>query len=233
MKQVSDDTEGRAKRRGGWAWLFVPALVMLVGNYLVFGAFMLRFGEAAAAGAATIGAGPVIWSVLHLILIWIALRQLRTSGISLRDLIGFERQELLRDVRLGVVIAAAGTAVVLLSLRALEPVFGAGAVPFPMWAVLWWTVVTSVTAGVGEEVYFRGFLFERLNRLSVPFLLLVTSLSFAVWHLSPVMLLHTFVMGLVFGWVYLRTKRLFPVIVGHTFVDVVGGIWMLYSLGSG
>ena len=183
MNEVSDGAEGRAKQRGGWAWLFVPALVMFVGNYVVFGAFMLRFGDAPTAGAATIGAGPVIWSVLHLILIWIALRRLRTSGLSLGDLIGFERRELLRDIGVGATIAVVGTAIVLLSLRALEPVFGAGAVPFPMWAVLWWTLVTSVTAGVGEEIYFRGFLFERLNRLSVPALLLVTSLSFAVWHL--------------------------------------------------
>ena len=99
--------------------------------------------------------------------------------------------------------------------------------PFPIWAIVWWTVVTSVTAGVGEEIYFRGFLFKRLDRLSRPVLQLATSLAFAVRHLSPVMLLHTFLMGLVFGWIYLRTKRLFPVILGHILVDVVGGIWML------
>ena len=210
-----------------WGWLLVPSLLMFLGSNVVFGAFMLRFRDVTVAGPATFSVGPVTWSVLHLVLIWIALRRLRASRISVRDIIGFGRKRLLGDLGLGVAIAAAGTAVVLLSLRAVEPIFGAGPAPFPVWAMVWWTVVTSVTAGVGEEIYFRGFLFKRLDRLSRPVLLFVTSFAFAVWHLSPLMLLHTFLMGLVFGWIYLRTKRLFPVLLGHILVDVVGGIWML------
>ena len=227
MKETPPAGDETSHRRGGWGWLLVPSLLMVLGSNVVFGAFMLRFKDVTVAGPATFSVGPVTWSVLHLILIWIALRRLRASRISLRDIIGFERERLLSDLGLGVAIAAAGTAVVLLSLRALEPLFGAGAPPFPIWAIVWWTLVTSVTAGVGEEIYFRGFLFKRLDRLSRPVLLLVTSLAFAVWHLSPVMLLHTFLIGLVLGWIYLRTKRLFPVILGHILVDVVGGIWML------
>ena len=229
MHETSDTASERPHERGGWGWLVLPSLLMLVGGYVVIGVFALRLRDGAAAVSAALSVGPVTWSVLHLVLVWVAVRRLRVSGIAVRDLIGFNRQRLFLDLGLGVVIAGIGTAIILLSLRAIEPIFGAGAMPFPTWAVIWWTLVTSVTAGVGEEIYFRGFLFRRFERLSTPVLLLATSFAFAVWHLSPLMLLHTFVMGVVFGWIYLRTKRLFPVILGHTFTDVVGGIWMLLA----
>lgn len=224
---MSRATEEKAGQRGGWGWLLLPVLLMFVGSNLVFGLFMLRLSNLAEAGAATRAVGPVIWSVLQMVLLWIAVRRLRTVQASLGGLIGFERQRLLHDLGLGVVIAGAGTAVILLSLRAVEPIFGAGTVPFPMWGILWWTTIGAVTAGIGEEIYFRGFLFKRLGRLSAPALLVVTSLAFAVWHASPVMLLHTFLGGILLGWVYLRTRRLFPVILGHTFTNVVGGITFL------
>lgn len=226
---MSRATEEKSGQRGGWGWLLLPVLLMFVGSNLVFGLFMLRLSNLAEAGAATRAAGPVIWSVLQMMLLWIAVRRLRTLQVSLGGLIGLERQRLLRDLGLGVVIAGAGTAVILLSLRAIEPIFGVGTVPFPTWGILWWTTIGAVTAGIGEEIYFRGFLFERLGRLSAPTLLVVTSLAFAVWHASPVMLLHTFLGGILLGWVYLRTRRLFPVILGHAFTNVVGGITFLFA----
>ncbi|MCY3745427.1 MAG: CPBP family intramembrane metalloprotease [Acidobacteria bacterium] len=224
---MSRAAEEQAGQRGGWGWLLLPVLLMFVGSNLAFGLFMLRLSNLAEAGAATRAVGPVIWSVLQMVLLWIAVRRLRILRVSLGGLIGFERERLLRDLGVGVVIAGAGTAVILLSLRAVEPIFGVGTVPFPTWGILWWTTIGAVTAGIGEETYFRGFLFERFGRLSAPALLVVTSLAFAVWHASPVMLLHTFLGGILLGWVYLRTRRLFPVIVGHTFTNVVGGITFL------
>lgn len=217
----------RQQSKGGWVWLLLPLLLMFAGSNIVFGLFLLRLGDVAAASEQTQAVGPVTWSVLQLVLLWIAVRQLRRSGTSVSGLIGFDPERLSRDLGLGVVIAVVASGVVLLSLRAVEPIFGAGEIPFPRWAILWWTLVTSITAGVGEELYFRGFLFERLGRLSAPVLLSVTSLAFAVWHIAPNMLLHTFLLGLGFGWIYLRMGRLFPVVLGHVFTDVLGGMWML------
>ena len=216
-------------RAGGWGWLLLPTLLMFAGLNLVFGLFALRLGDPAAATSASLAVGPVTWSFLQLVLLWIAVSRLRASSVSVRELIGFDRQRLLSDVGLGIVVAAACVAVILVSLWLVEPVFGGGEPPFAPWAMIWWLLVTSITAAVGEEVYFRGFLFDRLGRLSRPTLLLVTSLAFAVWHLSPVMLLHTFLVGLGLGWVYLATRRLLPVMLGHWLTDVVGGFWLLGS----
>ena len=215
-------------QRGGWGWLLLPALLIFLVGQLVFGMFMMRLADYEAAGAASLAVLPVTLSVLQLLLLWIAWRQLRVSRTSVRNLVGFERGRLSRDLGLGVVLAGAASAVVMLSLLVMEQIVGEMPVPFPTWAILWWTTIGAVTAGIGEELYFRGFLFERLGRLSAPALLVVTSLAFALIH-APPMYLHTFLVSLGFGWVYLRTKRLFPLVLGHTFTNVVGGLVFLYS----
>ena len=216
-------------QRGGWGWLLLPALLIFLAGQLVFGIFMMRLADFEAAGAASFAVLPVTLSALQLVLLWIAWRQLAASGIAVRDLVGFERARLSRDLGLGAVMAGAASAVVVLSLLVMERIVGEMSVPFPIWGILWWTTIGAVTAGIGEELYFRGFLFERLGRLSAPALLVVTSVAFALIH-APTMYLHTFLVSLGFGWVYLRTRRLFPVILGHTFTNVVGGLVFLYSL---
>ena len=215
-------------QRGGWGWLLLPALLIFFAGQLVFGIFMMRLADYEAAGAASLAVLPVTLSVLQLVLLWIAWRQLRASRISVRDLVGFERGRLSRDLGLGAVMAGAASAVIVLSLLVMERIVGEMPVPFPTWGILWWATIGALTAGIGEELYFRGFLFERLGRLSAPALLVVTSLAFALIH-APPMYLHTFLVALGFGWVYLRTGRLFPVMLGHTFTNVVGGFVFLYS----
>jgi|GEM_PF-1727799 len=214
-------------QRGGWGWLLLPALLIFLAGQLVSGTFMMRLADFEAAFAASLAVLPVTLSVFQLVLLWIAWRRLTASRISVRNLVGFERGRLSRDLGLGVVLAGAASAVVVLSLLVIERFVGSMPMPFPTWAILWWTTIGAVTAGIGEELYFRGFLFERLGRLSAPALLVVTSLAFALIH-APHMYLHTFLVSLGFGWVYLRTKRLFPLILGHTLTNVVGGFTFLY-----
>lgn len=212
--------------KGGWGWLLLPLLVMLVGSNSVFGLFMATSGDLATASRQTNAIGPVTWSVLQLLLLVFAVRQLRKSGASLGQLVGAGVRPR-KDALLGLGVAVVASVVILL-LLGLQSSFGDSAgPPWPRSVLIYWTLVTSVTAGVGEEIYFRGFLFHRLGRLGRLPLLLVTSLSFSLWHVAPNMLLHTFALGLLFGGVYAVTGRLFPVIVAHVGTDVIGGSGML------
>jgi membrane protease YdiL (CAAX protease family) len=115
-----------------------------------------------------------------------------------------------------------------MAARALQaPLFGDLPIPAQRWALVWWTLVTSVTAAVAEELYFRGFLFRRLGFLSPPALVGVTSLAFSAWHVAPGLLLHTFLGGVLWGWAYLRAGRLFPVMLAHVAINVASGVFML------
>ena len=97
----------------------------------------------------------------------------------------------------------------------------------------WWTIplliLSAVRAGLLEEVILNGYLFERLgSRWRV--LIAVAALR-GLYHLyqGPAMALGNMVMGLVFGWVYLkwrrvmyrRTRRTMPLVIAHTLLDVV------------
>jgi len=68
---------------------------------------------------------------------------------------------------------------------------------------------------------------ERLGWLRKGWLVLITSFGFAIWHANPLFFLHTFIIGLLFGWTYLKVKRLFPLMLGHMLTNVVGGVFML------
>jgi membrane protease YdiL (CAAX protease family) len=93
----------------------------------------------------------------------------------------------------------------------------------------WWTIpmllVLALRAGILEEVIAVGYLFRRLSDLQVPLwgIVFIQALLRATYHLyqgfGP--FVGNFVMGLVFGYFYLRTKRLAPLIVAHTAIDAV------------
>lgn len=210
--------------RGGWGWLALPLAVMVVGGNVAFGLFFLRSGDVRDAARATLALGPVTWSILQLVLLAVGAWRLRVGGSSVAEKMGWEGRRPL-DVAIGV----AGALVASMSILAIQAAqgTGGGAPPWPRPVLVYWTFVTSVTAGLGEEVYFRAFLFHRFRRLSAGPLLLLTSAAFAIWHVSPSMLLHTFVVGLLFGALYLWTKRLLPVVIAHALTDLVGGAGML------
>jgi len=204
---------------------------MVLGSNLLWGIFMLKFGDPALAGMETFKVGPLIWSLLQLILIWIAHRQLQKMGKSLKALLGFSVDMIHKDFLKAIALTTASTFIILSITRGLEHVLFVNAskedITFYPWAQLWWTTAGSLTAGFGEEIYFRGFLMERFRWMRPVWLLTVSSLSFSLWHVNPLLFPHTFVLGLLFGWIYMREGRLWPVILGHIFTNVIGGLLML------
>jgi membrane protease YdiL (CAAX protease family) len=90
---------------------------------------------------------------------------------------------------------------------------------------IFFSTIGALVSGISEELYFRGLLFQKLHTLKPAMLIFISSLAFSLWHiLSPAYLLHTFLMGILFGIVYHKTKRLLPVIVGHTMANMCAGV---------
>lgn len=86
-----------------------------------------------------------------------------------------------------------------------------------------------VSAGFGEEVVFRGFLFERLGRLigarrwAKPAIVVVTAALFGVAHAAQQSLPGVeqgLVVGLVFGTLRAITGRIWMLIVAHAAFDL-------------
>lgn len=68
-----------------------------------------------------------------------------------------------------------------------------------------------------EEILFRGVVLTGL-RMTFPdrAAIAVSAAMFATIHLSPIGFIHTGVLGLLFGWLTIRTSSLWPAIILHT-----------------
>ena len=93
----------------------------------------------------------------------------------------------------------------------------------------WWAVPVLVLAAaqnaVLEEVVMVGYLFTRWSQAgcSMSRILVSSALIRGSYHLYQGFggFVGNAVMGLVFGWLYTRTKRAGPLVVAHTVLDVV------------
>lgn len=93
----------------------------------------------------------------------------------------------------------------------------------------WWTLPVLLLAalenGFLEEVLVVGYLLTRLRQLQVaPWLaILASALLRGSYHLyqGGGQAVGNMIMGLVFGYVWLRWRRLWPLVIAHTLMDVV------------
>jgi membrane protease YdiL (CAAX protease family) len=93
----------------------------------------------------------------------------------------------------------------------------------------WWTIpvliLSALQNAVLEEVVVVGFLMTRLRQLrwGVPATIITSALIRGSYHLYQGFgqALGNVVMGLVFGYWFTRTKRVLPLVVAHTILDVI------------
>lgn len=145
------------------------------------------------------------------------------------------------------VLAGAGLALVIglpgLGLYELGRAMGVTAevVPVPTHAH-WWTVpvllLSALENAIVEEVIAVGYLLTRLRDLRwTPWIAIIaSSLLRGSYHLYQGFgqALGNVVMGLIFAWWFQRTKRLLPLVIAHTLLDVVafvGYLWFADNLG--
>lgn len=93
----------------------------------------------------------------------------------------------------------------------------------------WWAVPVLILAALKnalfEEVIAVAYLVERLEQLrwGVPLIIVASALLRGAYHLyqGPGMAAGNVVMGLLFAWYYVRFRRVAPLVVAHTALDVV------------
>ena len=95
-------------------------------------------------------------------------------------------------------------------------------------------VITLVLVGllgpIAEEIFFRGFVLPGLiNRLGVGRALVISSLVFGLFHIDPGAIVPTFALGLALGWVYLKTRSIWPAIFAHGLHNTVAVLIAKYG----
>jgi len=91
-------------------------------------------------------------------------------------------------------------------------------------------VTILAVAGFGEEVTFRGFLFDRFGAwwgrspIATVATIVTAAALFGVAHVSPQgwdAVRQAFVVGLIWGAIYARRRDLWPLMAGHVAFDLV------------
>ena len=92
----------------------------------------------------------------------------------------------------------------------------------------WWTIpvliLSALQNSLVEEVIMIGYLFTRFTQLGWrwPMIILVSAVIRGSYHLYQGFggFVGNLIMGLIFGLIYLRFKRVAPLVVAHTLLDI-------------
>jgi membrane protease YdiL (CAAX protease family) len=180
---------------------------------------------------------PVYGTLIDLGCLTLLWRLTGREGIGLRDLIGFDRSRLGRDLLLGLAVVPVGLALILggvygmgwIVYGTLTPPYLFGALPLP--AALYAVFVFPLIWGLTEQMTYNGYLAPRFRvlcrstSLSVALVSMAWSFQHAVMPLTfdPKFMVVRALSPLPFSvfqtLVYLRFRRLLPFAIAHALMD--------------
>ena len=166
---------------------------------------------------------------LALVPVLLALHLLRRDDPDEPHTMGFDGRRPLQDLVRGAALAAAIGIPGLALYAAAKALDLNTTISAANLASTWWTVPVLVLAAaqnaVLEEVLMVGYLFKRWGQAGWgTWQIIITSAVIrGTYHLYQGFggFVGNLVMGLAFGWLYTRTKRVMPLVVAHTILDVV------------
>jgi membrane protease YdiL (CAAX protease family) len=159
---------------------------------------------------------------LVLYLLWQpGLNAFRTLGVDFTE----PRRDILRGGALLLIIGIPGLGLYLAG-RALG--FTVAVVPSPL-DTFWWTipilVFSAIRSALSEELIVVGYLFTRLRELGWNAWTIIVSAALlrGSYHLYQGIgpFVGNALMGVVFGWCYLRWGRVMPLVIAHWVLDIV------------
>lgn len=218
--------EYRGRKFPGWTDLFATVGVfvfsVLLGSLLAAALMVFRGAE---------GLTPDITFIYYLVqmlptiafVVWLRHRAGRGSGIHL----GF-RHINFPIILWGVVLMVAAN-IVIEPLLEFFPTEAYEQVQTTVGVGGWAILSTVIAAPILEEILFRGLIFESCSeRFGRGLAIFVSAILFGLVHVVPVQMVSGFVMGLILGYVYLRTRSLISVIVLHAINNAIAYVSMAF-----
>lgn len=186
-------------------------VMQFVANGLVMAGNLIINGKEAEMGTVQLLIGQILFGILCIV-VFLALRWTPVSPhyLSTRPFL----------VVVWCVIASVGTIVPSLCLEQyldfLPDVSGEMLLDFIQHR--WGYLAVGILAPLSEEIVFRGAVLRSLlesKTMGRWWAITVSSLLFAVAHLNPAQMPHVFLMGLLLGWLYERSRSLIPCTILH------------------
>ena len=193
--------------------------------------FPVEGARVASVSQSTMLARQVLGSVFGLAPVWLVVYLVRRSGEGIRAL-GLRADRVRDDVLHGIALfAVVGLAGIGVYLAAVELGVNRFVVPVPPLGH-WWTVpvlvLNAIEAALLEEVVVVAYLVTRLRQLGLTENASVgaSALLRGTYHLYQGWggFLGNLAMGALFGTVFSRTRRVWPIVVAHLLLDVAAGL---------
>lgn len=89
------------------------------------------------------------------------------------------------------------------------------------WQYLFYVLVSCITPAVCEELLFRGVIASGLKKFGFMVALIVSSIIFTLMHGNAEQTVHQFIIGLVVGYIFLKTGNLWLSILVHFFNNFI------------
>ncbi|WGI17075.1 type II CAAX endopeptidase family protein [Methanonatronarchaeum sp. AMET-Sl] len=144
--------------------------------------------------------------------------------------LGLHKEKLTKNILLGIVFAAISLIIAFLLSEILinflgieeqnvllEEIVGFG----PIMAL-----IISLSAGISEEIFFRGYLQTRIGLIPAAALFALVHASYGV----IIQIIGPFIMGLLIGYLYLKTNSVIGPIVAHTLYNLVVLLTAIYII---
>jgi CAAX protease family protein len=93
---------------------------------------------------------------------------------------------------------------------------------------VWLIIVIAVTPAICEEVLFRAYAQRTLERKLGAKSFWIIGIIFGLFHMQPIGLISLSMMGVVFGYLFYRSKSIFPSMAAH-FTNNALVVYLLYS----
>ena len=81
-----------------------------------------------------------------------------------------------------------------------------------------------------EEFFFRRQIIDRLGRFGEKQVILFSALAFGLFHMNLFQFFYAFLLGLVLGYVYTRSRKLRYTVAIHMIINLAGGVLPTYFL---
>lgn len=89
------------------------------------------------------------------------------------------------------------------------------------WKLLLYVVILCVTPAFAEELLFRGTILSGLKKVGMWTALVVSSLIFSFMHGTPDQTIHQFIIGLLVGYLFIKTGNLWISVIVHFFNNFI------------
>jgi len=176
-------------------------------------------------------AGQLLPIAVAIVPVWLVFYLLRRNG-ERPAVIGMAwdrpRFDISAAALLALVVGAAGVFIYIASVR-----WGHNRLVVPVPPLgLWWTipvlVLSAAQNAILEEVVVVGYMVTRLQQIGTPALIAIgtSSVLRGTYHLYQGWggFIGNFSMGILFGLVFLRWRRTWPLVIAHTLLDIGAGV---------